>query len=75
MEINALESAESIKNEGLYPGASTLRREVAFFLHLHPFGILALAVRRSGRGGVKINIGFLPASVIHNSLHVRGSFL
>lgn len=40
MKINALHNAKPIKNEGLYLGASMLRREVAFFLHLHPFGIL-----------------------------------
>lgn len=39
-EINTLENIESIKNEGLYRHAGTLRREVAHFLPLHPFGIL-----------------------------------
>lgn len=39
-DIKALENTGSIKNEGLYLCASTLRRQVAFFLHLYPFGIL-----------------------------------
>lgn len=57
-DIKALENTESIKNEGLYLCASTLRRQVAFFFSSPaPFWHFGDApVSRSRRGGVGIDI-------------------